>query len=710
MISKEQKLQKSFREHVEVIIRRRWFLVIPFISILLLAVVASFFVPSIYEATAVIQINDKKLIDPLVQGLAVSPRIKEQVDAMTKQVLSYPRMTQIVDRYRLAGKKKGNNALEPLILSLRERITVEVKDKDIIQIAFKDPDPLTAQNVTNAITQNFIYESSRSNREEARNAIEFLNEQLKIYRQKLEESERNFSTRKVTADLRVAQNRKKLLESRMANINKIVPSEVKSEQNAVVARLQGRLAELEMELSRLMIDAKEEHPRVVGLKNEISKIKGRLDSEIKKETVRESISISNPQYQQTEQELRQLDMEIGYLEKRRQELGAEETDENAVSDEEMAALETGKRVDEDIYQSLLRQIESAYVSERLQDSDKGAIFSVIEYARLPLVPSANNKLKVLLGGLFLGLVGGLGGVYAMEYLDRSFRTADDAKKILKMQFLGSVSRIVTVTENNKLSLADRMNERIKRYIQRHKLFSEIRFVSPHIARPVVSSGISPQLVIHHEPKSAVAEEYRIIRTNIQSLGYESALHTVMLTSAVRGEGKSTTTSNLAVSLADSGKNVVLVDCDLRRGVVHELLNLAQSPGLTDILAKGMSIEAALVQTRIKNLSAITCGNRPLNPSELLGTKLMETLLESLKARFDIVVIDAPPVLNLPDSCILGRYADGVIMVVQAERTQREDILHAQAMLAQSHGNITGFVMTNVQYYIPKYVYNYLYGT
>jgi capsular exopolysaccharide synthesis family protein len=703
-------LQKTFREHVEVIVRRRWFLIIPLASVVIISLIISIITPNVYESMSLIRVNDKKIMDPLMQGLAVSPDIKGQIDALSKDMISWPRLIQLAEQFKLIKNKRSPGQLDGVVAGLKKRITVEMKENNVIQISFQDTSPTRAQQVVNTIARNFINESARIRKEEARNAINFIGEQLKIYRSKLEDSERNFSTHKINADLLMALNRKKLLESQMASAQRIVPSQVRMEQNPVVARLQQHLAELQMELSRLMLDAKEEHPRVIALRNEIDKVKSNLDAEIKKETVRESISMVNPMYTQVEQELKQLNMEISFLEKRKQQLeesGQEDTRE--VSEEEIAALETGKKVDEDIYQMLLKQIESAYVSERLQDSDKTTDFTIIEYARLPNAPVKPKRGMIVLMGLFLGTIAGLGGVFTMEYLDRSFRTAEDAKKYLKLQFLGSTSKMVMDTAG-ALSVMDRWNNRMKQYIEKRRLFSGLRFVSPHIARPLMKTGIAPQVVMHHDPKSSLAEEYRIIRTHVQGLSYESVMKTILLTSTVRGEGKSTTSANLAVAMADSGKDTLIIDCDMRKGVSHELLNIAQAPGLSDIIAKGVSVDSALITTRVKHLTALSCGNRPANPSELLGSAKMESLLNSLKAQFDVIILDAPPVLNLPDSCVLGKYADGVVLIVQAERTQREDIMSAHAMLLQAHSNIVGFVLTNVQYHIPKYVYNYLYGT
>lgn len=706
---KETRTQKSFRDHFEVIIRRRWFLIIPLAGILFVSLAVCFFIPSIYEAHATLRINDPKMIPPIVEEER-APEPKNQVDALYKESTSWPRLVALIGEFKMADPSLSQPQLEALIADLRKRISVTVKDRNVIDISFQDSRAETAQKVANSIAHSFISDSTRSKKEEAKNAIAFINEQLKIYRQKLGDSARGFSSMRIEEELRVALSRKRMLESQMANLRRTLPSRVRPEQNPAIARLQTYLAEQEMELSRLMMDAKETHPRVVALRNEIARVKGMLDAEIRKDSVRESIASNDPQYLQAEQDLKNVNIEIAELEKRRTELaGGAAPEGGGGQGEDLSALDTGRKVDEDIYRMLLKQLESIYVSDRLGDTEQGSAFTVIEYARKPVIPVKPNKLAIAFGGLFFGMLAGLGSVFLMEHLDRSFRTSEDAKKFLRMQFLGAISKIV-IEGKGKMSSFHVMNNNLKAYLQRKRLFSGLRFVTPHIARVVHATGISPQVVIHHEPKCPVSEEYRILRTNVHGLNYESIMKTVMLTSSVRGEGKSTTSANLAISIADTGKETLLIDADLRRGCTHELLSLPQSPGLADVLGRGISLETAFHETKIRNLTVITCGSRPSNPSELLGSKKMEHLLESCRTRFEMIIVDAPPVLNLPDACILGKNVDGVMFVVQAERTQREDVVHAQSMLMQAHSNIVGFVLTNVQYHIPKYVYDYLYGT
>jgi capsular exopolysaccharide synthesis family protein len=353
--------------------------------------------------------------------------------------------------------------------------------------------------------------------------------------------------------------------------------------------------------------------------------------------------------------------------------------------------------------------ESAYVSERLQDSEKGSRFIVLEYARLPFKPVKPKMSRIVLVGFAGGIGLGLGLVFLSENLAKSFQTASQVKEALQAPSLGSISRILTGEQRKAMPFAV-LRERLDKYFEKKSLFSKMRFVPPHVARTVIAGGISPQIVIYHEPKSRVAEEFRVLRTHLdQDIGGENRLQTIVVTSALRGEGKSTTTSNLAVAMADSGKRTLLIDCDLRKGMIKEMFSLPDNtPGLSNVLSGTTDVNAVLYTSSIPGLAIIAGGDKPLKPAELLGSKKMAEVMNSLRSMFDFIILDAPPVLNLPDACILSKYGDGVMMIVQAGRTKQQDVLTAQATLKQVNAKIFGFTLTNVQFYMPKYIYDYYY--
>jgi len=231
----------------------------------------------------------------------------------------------------------------------------------------------------------------------------------------------------------------------------------------------------------------------------------------------------------------------------------------------------------------------------------------------------------------------------------------------------------------------------------------------YVVKKIENTKIEPHIVSFHDPSSPIGEQYKIIRMNIQSLSKTKSYKTFVVTSSISGEGKTVTSVNLAIMMAHdlNSKNILLIDADMRKGKVAKYVGLNKSPGLSEILKGEAEPDATFVSPNIENLTIIPAGATPRNPAELLGSKKMKTVLESLKSRFDYIFIDSPPVMPLADPCILGAMADGVIMVVQAGRTQRDMVKQSEQRLLQSHANIAGYVMTNVEYHLPEYLYRYM---
>lgn len=257
-----------------------------------------------------------------------------------------------------------------------------------------------------------------------------------------------------------------------------------------------------------------------------------------------------------------------------------------------------------------------------------------------------------------------------------------------------------ITEALKKIKDDRLQQ-----VQKIQRKPEVQYV----VKRVENTKIEPHIVSFHDPSSPIGEQYKIIRTNIQSLRDKKDYKTFVITSCVNGEGKTVTATNLVIMMAHdlNGKNILLIDADMRKGRVAKYLGLNHTPGLSDILKGEVEPDATFVSPNINNLTIIPAGKVPKNPAELLGSKKMKILLESLRARFDYIFIDTPPVMPLTDPCVLGAMADGVIMVMQAGRTQRDMLKHAEQRLTQSHANILGYIMTNVEYHLPHYLYRYV---
>lgn len=214
--------------------------------------------------------------------------------------------------------------------------------------------------------------------------------------------------------------------------------------------------------------------------------------------------------------------------------------------------------------------------------------------------------------------------------------------------------------------------------------------------------IDPHIVSATDPQSPIAEQYRMLRTNFQSLRTKPAAKVIVVTSALHGEGKSVTAINLALSMARQEKlKVVLVDADMRRGSVPKWLGLGpRLEGLSTVLGREGELDGSLVQLQQPALTILPAGPHPDHPAELLESVALKRVLATLRTQFDFVVIDAPPVLPVADAGILAAQADGVLLVIRAGKTQRRMALQAHEHVKKMQARLLGCVLTHMEYYLP----------
>lgn len=207
-------------------------------------------------------------------------------------------------------------------------------------------------------------------------------------------------------------------------------------------------------------------------------------------------------------------------------------------------------------------------------------------------------------------------------------------------------------------------------------------------------NLAGNLVAHENPRSPVAEAYRQLRTNLWFASHDRARRTIMVTSTSSDEGKTTTLANLAVTIAQTGSSVVLVDCDLRRPSLHQPFRLDNSAGLTNLFIAGVPLKSMLQDTGIPDLKLLPSGPLPPNPSELLGGSRMLEVIESLKEQAEFVLFDTPPIVAVTDAAVLATRMDAVLLVLRAGKTRRELALRARAQLEKVQANLLGVVLTN----------------
>ncbi len=392
----EQKQKVNIQDYIQIFLRRKWFVIIPFILISTTFFVSSFILPKIYEARAIILIEEKKANNPLLKNLSASARAVTRLEALQEEVLAWPRLFQLVDRLGLNKDVNDPLSLERLIVRVRNDISLKMRAGDIMTISYRSKNPEDTQKLVNTLCDVLGQRSVLSQLEDTESAIDFVNDQLIIYKQKLEASD---------ASLRKF---KEVYGS----------SQVQGDASVGITlnRINDELATLEADLVMASVDITDEHPRIKDFKRRIEALKSERYQYIQR--VAEEAGVNPEAYSNIADSLPR-------------------------QQEELARLTRDKVINEKIYAMFLERLETARITERLDSSENKTKFKVIEPARLPLVPIQPDKIKINILGLFLGLAVGLGLAYLVEYLDSSFKSAEQLKNAFNISVLGSISRIIT---------------------------------------------------------------------------------------------------------------------------------------------------------------------------------------------------------------------------------------------------------------------------
>ncbi len=362
--------------------------------------------------------------------------------------------------------------------------------------------------------------------------------------------------------------------------------------------------------------------------------------------------------------MREIGAEIEELDRQINELrNATSPDEQAT----LARLETQRNEARIRYTDAFNKLNDLQVSQIQQSNNVHSIEPAVAPG-VPIRPRVMNNtlLAAVTGGLLA-----LGIIFLIEYLDDTVKTPDQVVEDTGLSTLGAIAQIK----------AEQPGER---------------------------------LIAHNKPRDPISEAYRVLRTNLSFSAIDKELQDVLVTSASPGEGKSTTTANLATVIAQTGKRVIVVDADLRRPMQHKLFSVPNNQGLTTALLDQKTAVAQHIQpTAIRNLSIMTSGPLPPNPAELLNSQRMTHVMSELRKEADVVLYDTPPVLTVADASILASQVDGCILVVEAGKTRRDAFVQAVQRLQKADANLFGTVMNRLRpgrsgYYYDYYYYYYHY--
>lgn len=292
--------------------------------------------------------------------------------------------------------------------------------------------------------------------------------------------------------------------------------------------------------------------------------------------------------------------------------------------------------------------------------------SIIDKAVEDTSPSNNTFFRDFVLAIFLAVAGSSALIFVIYYFDDTLRSTENVESELDMPLIGKIFKDKNDTE----------------------------------------------LVVDKKPKAVTSENIRTLRANLQFSSIDKELKTLLITSTIPGEGKSYISSNLAISFAQAGKKVLIIDCDLRKGRQHKIFKLNSRKGLSNLLISDNSYKDYIAETKIENLYVIPRGVVPPNPSELLGSKKNVQLIEELKKHFDIIILDGAPITGLSDSLIISSIVDKVLIVSSINRTPKTELKNTKKNLENVGANIAGLVINNINNrtdsYGSYYYYNYGY--
>jgi capsular exopolysaccharide synthesis family protein len=604
--------------------------------------------------------------------------------------------------------------LAPYVAALQGGLKVEpvresrgglYKETRLIDISYQHGDPATAAKITNAVADTFVRANLEKKNENTTTTSEFLSRRVAELQSQIRTDEEklvSYAKNNQILSLDASQN---TVVERLAGLNKqLLEAEnerkmAEAEYNAAkapgaagalaeangkdIADSEAKLADLKQKRAQLMVDATEEAPEMKEINQQIAELQKHL----------------------TETRTRNASTLLTNLETRyRQTLAREEALRKSFNQQKGETLSQNEAAIN--YRILQQEIETnkGLLDSLLQRSKENDVvlagrpnnISIVDYAITPDYPIGPARMRSVMLAFVLALGLGVGLALFLEYLDDTVHSTDDVEKFLRLPALAVIPAMGSgATRRRLLSSANALQKRNG------------------------SNGGNPELLLNLTGRSALAESYRQLRTSILLSTAGRAPKTLLVTSSLPGEGKTTTAVNTAISLAQTGANVLIIDADMRRPRLRSIFDLPEREGLSSILSSEMKPQdmlAAIGKDPATGLHVLTSGPIPPNPAELLGSDQMRKLISVLGVPFTHIVIDSPPVSSFTDGVLIASMVDGVLLVVHGGKSSRNVVRRSRQLLLDVGAKIFGVVLNNVSirshdyyYYHQHYYHESYYG-
>ena len=687
---------ESFWNVLDMLQRRKFTVLGFFVMVVGLVAVASLVMKPKYEAVARIVLNRentnplgfKDLGDGMRDDADYTVSLDTQVQILQSETLAENviRNSHLDQNPAFGGRSEGDpqKALQNALRTFNNGLSVsKEKNTRVIEIRFKSKDPKLAADIANALTQAFIEHNFKMRFQATTQTSNWLTQQLSELATKVQESQQKLVDYQKKNGFIELDEKQNVVTTRLDDLNRELTTAqadritkeanyrltlagnaeltAKAEPNALIDKLNAQESSLKTQYAQATVQMGPSNPKVQELSNQIKETQDEINAELKKMSDR-------AQSQFSEAGVREKMLRAAVEEQKEQ---ANKFSETAI---EYSLLKRDAESNRALYEGLLQKLKEAGVSAGMRSSN----IEVVDVADVPVVPVEPNIPRNLAVAVLLGLVGGVGLAFIQEKLDQTVRGFHSLQSISSLPQLGIIP-LVSTNGTNGFQLP----------------------AAPELERSALAQGGSPvDLIVNSDPMSPTAESYRALVNSIL-LSAQVPPRTILITSAVTGDGKTATSINIALVLAKQGKRVLLVDADVRRPSIDKVLRLRCTGGLTAILrnrensARNSNMPSSealpLRHPKIPNLFVVPAGPLESDSAEFIGSKVMQDLLQEWNMQFDHIIIDSPPVSLVADTVRLSVSADSVILVVRWGHTPQGALARAQELLSQVNAPVMGVV-------------------